>query len=283
MLMTPVHACLTQMSAYDGSLCWIQDNAESRSDALRYAAERLEELRCGAEHMKDRTVRSFHGLLKQHPLRHIDTGIKAFDKQAEKSGGLMPGNVHSNVQTSTYVRPRTQLQCNGQVNPPGHLREFDLKTYHGAAARSGPEHAVPTKILQALDKRPEVNAILYKIFHRNPGAQATTIHGWILTDDQHRHIETARRGEGSPGKWSQPSNDVLAVARAVFCMETVDDRRELLLEIDKGRLVFAASEVLAMADAMHQGRERRGDGQGAAGMAGTERAQEDADLRPRGG
>jgi hypothetical protein len=38
---------------------------------------------------------------------------------------ISTGNVIGDVQYSSFVRPRDELECNGFVNEPGHLQEYD--------------------------------------------------------------------------------------------------------------------------------------------------------------
>lgn len=44
--------------------------------------------------------------------------------------GVYDGNAITPLQLSTFVRPTSEVMCNGFINPPGHLRNFNFKTFH---------------------------------------------------------------------------------------------------------------------------------------------------------
>ena len=112
----------------------------------------------------------------------IHTGHATFDRQCDC---LMTGNVIANTQLSYYIRPENQLECNGRVHAPGHLREFDLKSF------SLPYH-VRNAVLEAT--KDEI-AILYEIRHwvgsKRQDNLRKIVHGYILTRgyyENHRFI-----------------------------------------------------------------------------------------------
>jgi hypothetical protein len=108
------------------------------------------------------------------------SGHSTFDRQVD-AACIMAGNVISDVQTSTYIRPRQQLECNGFTNAPGHLQEFDLKTF---ARRQD-----MGRVLAYIRADPffaSNDAIGYRIFHK-VGKQET-LHGFLLTDRDHQLI-----------------------------------------------------------------------------------------------
>lgn len=110
-----------------------------------------------------------------------------FNRQADASC-IMAGNVLSDVQTSTFIRPRQELECNGRVNAPGHLQEFDLQTFVGRPNMD--------RVLRYIRTDPffETNtAIGYRIFHYV--GQQPTLHGFILTDSEHKLIRRFDREE----------------------------------------------------------------------------------------
>lgn len=105
----------------------------------------------------------------------INTGHKTFDRQADC---LSVGNVWGDVQLSSYIRPKTETECNGFSNPPGHLRDFDLKQF-----KDLPQN-IRRKIVNITDTR---YCILYEIRTWGKrggwdGRRRKTIHGYILTD-----------------------------------------------------------------------------------------------------
>lgn len=117
----------------------------------------------------------FQGIT-QHCLSQHAT----FNKQVDASC-IMAGNVTSDVQTSTFIRPRQELECNGRVNAPGHLQEFDLQTFEGRPNMD--------RVLRYIRTDPffETNtAIGYRVFHYV--GQQLTLHGFVLTDREHKLI-----------------------------------------------------------------------------------------------
>lgn len=91
------------------------------------------------------------------------------------SGYIGRGNVYSDVQTSSYIRPHCDTDCNGMTFIPGRLQAHDLGTF---SAR------IPAHVLGDVERyTQEHNAILYQFFHYAAGRK--TEHGWILTDTDH--------------------------------------------------------------------------------------------------
>ena len=103
----------------------------------------------------------------------IDTGHRTFDRQCEYLG---TGNVWGTCQTSSYVRPYTETECNGFTNAPGHLQRFDLNQF-----KDLPSH-IRWKVEEMTKTR---GGILYEIRHwgtRLPyGGRQKHVHGYILT------------------------------------------------------------------------------------------------------
>jgi len=92
---------------------------------------------------------------------------KTFNRQTNL---IDTGNVYSNTQTSSYVRPYSETECNGFTRPPGHLRDFDLKGFDHMP------HRVKCYILSVTQDRP---VIVYKFFHHTNRGRIT--HGWVIT------------------------------------------------------------------------------------------------------
>lgn len=118
---------------------------------------------------------SFKGITRDCLSQHA-----TFNKQVD-AACIMAGNVFSDVQTSTFIRPRQQLECNGFSNAPGHLQEFDLKTFVNRPNMD--------RVLRHIRTDPffETNtAIGYRIFHY--AGKQPTLHGFILTDRAHKLI-----------------------------------------------------------------------------------------------
>lgn len=126
-----------------------------------------------------------------------------------KADLIMAGNVSSNVQSSTFVRARQQLECNGFTNEPGHLQEFDLKGFSGSARDMGP-------VLEYIRRDPffESNTAIAYRFHHFDG-KARQLHGVIITDEHHRIVRRFDR-EDLVGRRSAKSASVLD-----FCKQFV--------------------------------------------------------------
>jgi hypothetical protein len=91
---------------------------------------------------------------------------------------ISTGNVIGDVQYSSFVRPRDELECNGFVNEPGHLQEYDLKPFREIL------HS-PGYILDAVRQETR-SVILYAIFHYSYNKGERIIHGVILTTGDHK-------------------------------------------------------------------------------------------------
>jgi hypothetical protein len=115
----------------------------------------------------------------------IDTGHKAFDRQANATV-VTVGNVMSDVQFSSYVRPADELECNGFTNEPGHLQNFDIQQFR----RSRPE--MPAHVERAARAAADRwgGAILYRFgYWVRVTVDPRRIHmGWVVTDKQHRLV-----------------------------------------------------------------------------------------------
>lgn len=100
-----------------------------------------------------------------------------FNKKADV---VMAGSVYSNVQSSTHVRARQQLECNGIVNKPKHLQEFDLNNF---AYRMREMDAV-LRYLRTNAFFEHNDAFAYRIFHYV--GDTRIVHGVFVTDSNHR-------------------------------------------------------------------------------------------------
>lgn len=54
---------------------------------------------------------------------HFESPLRTFNRQCTL---ISTGNQIGNVVYSNYIRPYSEVECNGFVNPPGHLQEWDL-------------------------------------------------------------------------------------------------------------------------------------------------------------
>ena len=54
---------------------------------------------------------------------HFDSPHKTFNRQCRL---IATGNQIGDVVCSNYIRPFSEIECNGFINPPGHLQNYDL-------------------------------------------------------------------------------------------------------------------------------------------------------------
>ena len=54
---------------------------------------------------------------------HFESPHKTFNRQCAL---ISTGNQIGDVVTSNYIRPFAEVECNGKVNPEGHLQDWDL-------------------------------------------------------------------------------------------------------------------------------------------------------------
>ena len=107
----------------------------------------------------------------------ITSGWKEFDRQTNFIG---TGNVEANTQFSSYIRPWKKTECNGFVNPEGHLMDFDLKQFSN--------QRIPRDIENVLrNKEREESVILYMFFVLSKEKHVEPF-CWVVTNDRHRLI-----------------------------------------------------------------------------------------------
>ncbi len=114
----------------------------------------------------------------------LDSQHKLFNKQTSM---ITDGNSIGSTMYGSFVRGFLATECNGFTNPPGHLRDFDLKpfiqTYHI------PRHVLD-KVLEITQARGDEDSVmLYVLFHHIPGRERhrrRVVHGWILTENYRR-------------------------------------------------------------------------------------------------
>ena len=88
------------------------------------------------------------------------TGHKTFDAIAAKDY-VGTGNVHSNIQFSTYIRAFNNVDCNGFDWKPGDLLAADLKPWHANRAKL----QVPSSVLEYVrNQAQDEDLILYCFF-----------------------------------------------------------------------------------------------------------------------
>jgi hypothetical protein len=93
---------------------------------------------------------------------------------------IMTGIVYSNVQNSTHIRPRQQLECNSRLFACGHLQNFDLDVF----GYKSQEMSAVTCYIKNDPYFESHAAIAYRFFHYV--GDDRVIHGVIVTDGEHR-------------------------------------------------------------------------------------------------
>lgn len=244
--MTAQISLFTQMAENFGQHFSHFPQASSTKDSYRKccakAAERL------MSHIRRNEYKHDHITLQAciTPVREkFYSGVVGFDKHATKNSPLMTGNVSSEIQTSTFIRAKNNLECNGQKFEPGLLRELDSRWVksrsNGARRYEGGELA-----LDWLRKHQNKEVVLYCVFHPkakrdNQEEAEKIVHGWVLTDRRGNLLE------------SICLNSVLIVQRAiqVFTNERSvpgslipENTSGDLFEVRGGELIYAHQDVL---------------------------------------
>lgn len=248
------HVCVSTVNAEDGSLSRIvrvvapasgtkpgelvQAQLESATEIIKmYEARNLE---------TDQVFRDRHwhieAALVPFDPRYVQTGLKIFDTQCNRSGGFMRGNVSSNTQFSTFIRPRTQTSCNGFNFPAGDLRKSDLK-YFTEARGWQPGLADFLKIVNSPENA-DKTLVGYQVFHTQAkkdenGRSVRKIHGWVVTD----HLGNLL-GSVIPEAFVDTTRRVMDQAIAAFSNDFIGEVIPLI-RIDGGDLHFIAKEVQA--------------------------------------
>lgn len=130
------------------------------------------------------------------------TGHKTFDKIAANDY-IGCGNVYSNIQYSGYIRAYNELECNGRINEPGHLQEFDLSPWRKNAGKLHTPHQIFQYVKEhAKDEK----LILYAFFHTNSRKQRI-VHGYAVTKAQKKDHKLMKYWVTGP---TYKSHDIVA-------------------------------------------------------------------------
>lgn len=104
----------------------------------------------------------------------VDTGWKTFDRQ---TNCISTGNVVSNTQFSSFVRPFGETECNGTHFHPGELLDFDMKPFK--------TYRIPHEVARILyDKGRDRSMILY-LFRTFEGTDPVPFL-WVITTKDHK-------------------------------------------------------------------------------------------------
>ena len=216
------------------------ENVTGNYTAVRHAAELLTGVESGVPTMQGRT---FHvsTCKVEHDPRRVDTGWKAFDAQANRSGGFMTGNVDSDVQNSNFVRAYNNLCCNGFPFPAGQLRDSDLARFRRTQFRESSFDLVDRRL-----RSPELvnrELVLYLVSHSD-SAGMRKVHGWAATTPEGELLFSHRVAT------SLRSLVVMHRAIEAFTINHVPGSEKPLLRIDAGVVTLVDSEVRDLVDSL---------------------------------
>ena len=106
---------------------------------------------------------------------------KTFNRQVNL---ISTGNQMCNTVRSFFIRAFNELECNGRLNEPGQLQEYDLNNFQDKYYPSDLGGVKDFIRREGKTKR----FILYVFFHYNGEKKIT--HGAIVTDAEHNHIRS---------------------------------------------------------------------------------------------
>lgn len=109
----------------------------------------------------------------------INSGWKLFDEQTNL---ITTGNVSSNTQQSSYIRPWTETKCNGRTNPEGHLTNFDLHPFR--------KYGIPPVIDKIVSDKGRKEPVILYMFHVWSKDQHILPFCWVVTDKNHKLVKT---------------------------------------------------------------------------------------------
>lgn len=111
----------------------------------------------------------------------FDSQHKTFNRQVNC---ISHGNVFAATQTSSYVRAFNTLECNGRINAPGHLQEWDLTQ----GALKNFDDLVKSWIRANVRDK---DVVAYQFYHYR--GKRKIVHGYVITsgyNDGHKLIRT---------------------------------------------------------------------------------------------
>ena len=92
-----------------------------------------------------------------------------------------PGNTIDDGYLGLFVRAWNELECNGRINEPGKLYNFDMESFR--------RYGVPHRIEELLKQS---GGILYCL--RTYTGDRLTIYGWVVTDKDHNYLTSIHTG-----------------------------------------------------------------------------------------
>lgn len=107
----------------------------------------------------------------------INSGWKLFDKQ---TNCITTGNAFCNTQTSSYIRPWNEIECNGFEFSQGHLLKFDLQNFG--------RHCIPEHIHDILFNEERTESVILYMFHIYNKEKRIEPFCWVVTGKDQKLI-----------------------------------------------------------------------------------------------
>jgi len=140
---------------------------------------------------------------------HIDTGYKLFDRQ---TNCISYGNVYANTQSSSYIRPYMETECNGREFKPGELMKFDLKCVFGEYLKD--YNLIPQAIKRVLENKDrKQSVVLYKFFVTVK--KERRVIGFVLADYDNNLIERCAIDTGNRSHFWKRYKAVLEASKYI--------------------------------------------------------------------
>ncbi|TAL65796.1 MAG: hypothetical protein EPN79_11495 [Burkholderiaceae bacterium] len=156
--------------------------------AVDTAAKWLCDIRSGRNKHKDVVVQACK-VARREPI-----GNKRIDAMVDRVGGFMPGDVMSDIQSSSFIRAHSDVGNNGLVvAKPGDLRAFDLNKVYESKYNSSEDLFVLNGIRDYLDHLTrdgfDEKTTLVRVMHVRDkpapnGRPPVVTHGWLLFGDR---------------------------------------------------------------------------------------------------
>jgi hypothetical protein len=111
---------------------------------------------------------------------HFDSPHKMFNRQCKL---IATGNQIGNVVYSNYIRPHSEIECNGFINKPGHLQNWDL-------TKNIVADTLPSAIREQIRELTyDKGGIVYNFHHWNGNKRIDD--GFVLTtrDEHHKLVK----------------------------------------------------------------------------------------------
>ena len=111
----------------------------------------------------------------------VNTGHVTFDRQTNALG---TGNYFADTMHGAHIRPFKEVGCNGIINKPGHLQNFDLLPF----VKDAPESVISAVKRYCVDNSAWLYVLHSYSYRKQAGwpAHVKIVHGYILAsyDDQ---------------------------------------------------------------------------------------------------